>query len=149
MAKAQDFTAFFKDLPAAFPVDEAAFKDAWTKTAKFNEQFAGIALDAANKAGAVSEKAAAATLAGLRTVTKARSDAKDYVNAVVEFGNAQAALVKESVETLTEALKQAQTEATELFMSAGKQAAEEVNKTATKAQTQVTAAVKKATEAAA
>ena len=77
MAKAQDFTAFFKGLPVAFPVDEAAFKDAWTKTAKFNEQFAGIALDAANKAGAVSEKAAAATLAGLRTVTKARPDAKD------------------------------------------------------------------------
>lgn len=149
MAKAQDFTAFFKDLNIALPVDDAAFKDAWAKTAKFNEQLASIALDAANKAGAVNEKAAAATLAGLRTVTKARSDAKDYVNAVVEFGTAQATLVKESVETLAEALKQAQTEATELLMAAGKQAADEVNKTASKAQTQVTAAVKKATEAAA
>ena len=149
MAKTQDFTAFFKDLPMSFPVDEAIFKDAWTKTAKLNEQIAGIALDAAQKAGALSEKATAATLAGLRTVTKARTDAKDYINAVVEFGNAQAALVKESVETLAEALKQAQTEATELLMTAGKQAAEEVNKNATKAQTQVTAAVKKATEVAA
>ena len=149
MAKAQDFTAIFKDLPFSFPVDEAAAKDVWNKTAKFNEQFAGIALDAANKAGAVSEKAAAATLEGLRTVSKARPDAKDYLSAVVEFGNAQTALVRESVETLTEALKQAQTEATELLVSTGKQAAEDLNKTASKAQTKVTAAVKKAAEAAA
>ena len=53
MAKTQDMTAVLKDMMGAFPVDTAAFQDAFKNTASLNEKLAGVALNAAEKSSEI------------------------------------------------------------------------------------------------
>ncbi|MEM1301610.1 MAG: phasin, PhaP, partial [Pseudomonadota bacterium] len=46
MAKSQDFTAMFKDMMGAFPVDTKAMEDAFKTSAGLSEKMSSVALEA-------------------------------------------------------------------------------------------------------
>jgi len=146
MANAQDFTSFFKDLP--FALDTGAATDAFKTWARFNERFAGIALEAANKSNDITVATMNETFSKLRNVTKAQDDPAEYAKVLGDFNAAQADVVTKHFESLGEVAKQAQNEVSELFVSTGKQVAEESTKAASKAGEQTKAAAEKAVKSA-
>ena len=146
MAKTQDFTAFFKDLPVAF--DTGAVTDAWKFAAAFGERFSAIALDAAGQSTDITTNTVKETLTQLRNVTRVQDEPADYAKAVTDFGTAQTDLLKAHFDALGAVAKQAQGDAAELLQTTGKQVAEQGTKTANDAGSKAKAAVSKAAKAA-
>ena len=146
MAKAQSTPNFFKDMP--FAVDTSAMTDAWKTWARFNERFATIALNAAGKSNDIAVASLNETFSKLRTATKAQDDPANYVQAVSDFGTAQADVVTKHFDSLGEVAKQAQNEVTELFVTTGKQVADETTKAAETAGNQVKTAANNAAKSA-
>lgn len=145
MANTQDFTTFFKDIPA---FDAAVVTDAWKTGAAFGERFSAIALDAAGKSNDITANTVQETLALLRTVTKVQDAPADYAKVLSDFGTAQAELAKTHFEALGEVAKLAQNDATELLATTGQQITEQGSKAANDAGTKANAAVSKAAKAA-
>lgn len=145
MAKTQDVTAVLKDMMGAFPVDTAAFDDAFKNTASLNEKLSGVALEAANKSSEISTKWAQDTLAKLGDMAKAKAEPADYAKAITDFATAQAEVASTNMAAFADVAKKVQAETVELMMAASKDATEEVAAAAQKATNDVTAAAKKAT----
>lgn len=145
MAKTQDMTAVLKDMMGAFPVDTAAFEDAFKNTASLNEKLAGVALNAAEKSSEISSKWTKDTLAKLSDMSKAKSEPADYAKAMTDFASAQAEVAAENMAAFAEVAKKVQAESFELFMAASKDATEGAQAAVKKATADVTAAAKKAT----
>ncbi|MGR3837937.1 MAG: phasin family protein [Cognatishimia sp.] len=145
MAKTQDMTAVLKDMMGAFPVDTAAFEDAFKNTAELNEKLAGVALTAAEKSSEISAKWTKDTLAKLGEMSKAKSEPADYAKAVTDFASAQAEVAAENMSAFAEVAKKVQAESFELFMAASKDATDGAQAAVKKATADVSAAAKKAT----
>ena len=145
MAKTQDMTAVLKDMMGAFPVDTAAFEDAFKNTATLNEKLAGVALTAAEKSSEISNKWTKDTLAKLSDMSKAKAEPADYAKAMTDFASAQAEVAAENLAAFAEVAKKVQAESFELFMSASKEATDGAQAAVKKATADVTAAAKKAT----
>ena len=148
MAKTQDFTKDFnaamKDIMGAFPVDTAAFEDAYKNTASLNEKLAGVALSAAEKSAEISSKWANETIARLGDMTKAKAEPADYAKAMTDFVSASAEVAAENMAAFAEIAKKVQMDTVELMMAAGKDVTEGASAAVKKATKDVTAAAKKA-----
>ncbi|MDA7427113.1 phasin, PhaP [Primorskyibacter aestuariivivens] len=147
-AKAQDVTAMLKDMMGAFPVDTAAFEDAFKTQATLNEKLSGVALEAAEKSTEISSKWTKDTLAKLAEISKAKAEPADYAKAMTDFASAQAEVAAENMAAFAEVAKKVQMETVELMMAAGKDFSEEATAAVKKATDEATAAAKKATAAA-
>lgn len=148
MAKAQDFTAMFKDVMGAFPVDTKAMEDAFKNQATLNEKLSGVALTAAEKSAEISNKWTKDTLAKLSEMSKAKAEPADYAKAMTDFASANAEVAAENMAAFAEVAKKVQMETVELMLAAGKTMQEDATKVVKKAADDVTAATQKATAAA-
>jgi len=145
MAKTQDFNAAMKDIMGAFPVDTAAFEDAFKNTASLNEKLSGVALSAAEKSAEISSKWAQTTIAKLGDMSTAKTEPADYAKAVSDFASASAEVAAENLAAFAEIAKKVQMDTVELMMAAGKDVTEGASAAVKKATNDVTAAAKKAT----
>ncbi len=148
MAATQDYSKMMQDMMGSFPMDMSVFEDAFRKTAKLNEKFAGLALEAAEKSAEISTKWTKDTLAKLADVTTAKAEAAEYGKAVTDFASAQAELASENLAAFAEVAKKVQTETVDLMLSTGKELGEEAEAAVKKATDEVSKVAKKATAAA-
>ena len=144
MTNTTDFTAMFKDVLGSFPVDTSAMDGAFKSTASLNEKLSTVALTAAEKSAAVSNKWAADTLAKLADMSKAKAEPADYAKAISDFASSSAEVAAENMANFAEIAKKVQMETVELMMAAGKDMSAEAQAVATKATADVTTAAKKA-----
>ncbi len=144
MTKTPDMTAIFKDVMGAFPVDTAALEDAFKNSASLNEKLSTVALNAAEKSTAISNKWAQDTLTKLGAISKAKTEPADYAKAMTDFASASAEVAAEHMAAFAEVAKKAQMDTVELLMAAGKNLSEDASAAVKKATTDATAAVKKA-----
>jgi len=144
MAKTQDFNAAMKDIMGAFPVDTAAFEDAFKNTASLNEKLSGVALTAAEKSAEISSKWAQDTIVKLGDISKAKAEPADYAKAVSDFASASAEVAAENMAAFAEIAKKVQMDTVELMMAAGKDVTEGATAAVKKATKDATAAAKKA-----
>lgn len=145
MAKTQDFTAAFKDVMGAFPVDTKAMEDAFKNQTTLAEKMSNVSIAAAQQSTELSAKWAADTLNKMQTLTAAKSEPADYAKSVTDFATASSEAAAEHMAAFAEIAKKVQTQTMELMMAAGKDMSEEATKAAKKATEEVTAAAKKAT----
>ncbi|MAE89123.1 MULTISPECIES: phasin [Salipiger] len=141
MAATQDFTAAMKDMMGAFPMDMAAFEDAWKNSAGISEKASAIALDAAGKTTDISVGWTMETLTRIGDLAKAKPAPADYAQAMSEFASAQMQSLNQHMTAYGDVAKSAQSDALALMMSVGKDVADDVTAT--------TATTAKATEKAA
>lgn len=144
MAKTQDFTAAFKDVMGAFPIDTKAMEDAFKSQTTLAEKMSAVSIDAAHKSTDLSAKWAQDTLTKLQDLSKAKTEPADYAKSMTDFFTAYAEGAAEHMAAYAEIAKKAQTESLELVMAAGKDLTEEAQAAAKKATTELTAAAKKA-----
>ncbi|KAA0920614.1 phasin, PhaP [Aquicoccus porphyridii] len=147
MTKTQDFTAVFKDMMGAFPVDTKAFEDAFKTQASLNEKLSGVALTAAEKSTEISTKWTKDTLSKMAEMSKARQEPADYAKAMTDFASASAEVAAENMAAFAEVAKKVQMDTVELMMAAGKDVSEEATAAMKKATDDVTTAAKKASTA--
>ena len=145
MAKTQDFTAMFKDVMGAFPVDTKAMEVAFKTQSALTEKMSAVAIDAAQKSTALSAKWANDTLTKLSTVSAAKAEPADYAKSMTDFASAAAEAAAEHMAAFAEIAKKVQTETLELMLTAGKSMTEDMTAAAQKATADVTAAAQKAT----
>ena len=144
MAKTQDFTAVFKDMMGAFPVDTKAMEDVYKTQTTLAEKLSAVAIDAANKSSELSAKWTKDTLAKVEAMSKAKAEPADYAKAMTDFASASAESAAEHMSAFAEIAKKVQTQTLELVMAAGKDMSDEMTAAAKKATTEVTSAAKKA-----
>ena len=147
MAKTQDFTAVMKDMLGSFPVDTAAFEDAFKTTATLNEKLSGVALEAAEKSAEISNKWTKDTIAKLGEMSKAKAEPADYAKAMTDFASATAEVAAENMAAFAEIAKKVQMDTVELMIAAGKDLTEDATAAVKKATKDVTDAAKKAATA--
>jgi hypothetical protein len=148
MANTQDFTAVFKDMMGAFPVDTKAMEDAFKSQSSLAEKLSTVNLDAATKSTELSAKWTQDTLTKMQALTKSQAEPADYAKTMTDFASASAESAAEHMAAFAEVAKKVQTQTMELMLAAGKDMSEEMTAVAKKATTEVTAAAKKATAAA-
>ena len=144
-AKAQDFTAIFKDMAGAFPVDTKAMEQQYKNQAALAEKMSSVALEAAGKSAELTAKWTQSTIAKMETMSKAKSEPADYAKAMTDFASATAESAAEHMSAFAEIAKKVQTQTLELVLAAGKDMSEEMTSAAKKATSEMTAAAKKAT----
>jgi len=145
MANTQDFTAVFKDMMGAFPVDTKAMEEQFKSSTTLAEKMSGVAIDAAGKSAELSAKWTQDTLAKVEAMSKSQQEPADYAKAMTDFASASAESAAEHMSAFAEIAKKVQTQTMELMMAAGKDMSEDMTAAAKKAQTEMTAAAKKAT----
>ena len=148
MAKTQDFTAVFKDMMGAFPVDTKAMEEQFKNQTTLAEKMSAVALDAAGKSAELSAKRTQDTITKMEAMSKAKAEPADYAKAMTDFASASAESAAEHMSAFAEIAKKVQTQTMELVLAAGKDLSEDMTAAAKKATNEVTAAAKKATAAA-
>ena len=102
MAKAQDFSAMFKDMMGAFPVDTKVMEDAFKNSASMSEKMSAVALDAAEKSTEISSKWTKSTLAKVSELSKAKAEPADYTKAMTDFASFSAETAAENMAAFAE-----------------------------------------------
>ena len=148
MAKTPDFTKTMQDLMANFPVDTSSMQDAFKSQSALNEKLSRVALSAAERSTEISAQWAKDSIARIGELTAKKDDATSYTKAFTDFASASAETAAEHMSAFAEVAKKLQMETVDLLMAAGKDLAEDAQKTAEKASKQAQDAVKKATTAA-
>ena len=143
MAKTQDYTAIFKDMMGAFPVDTKAMEGMFKSQTTLNEKLSAVAIEAAQKSTELSAKWTQDTLTKMSAITTAKADPADYAKSMTDFLQASAESAAEHMAAFAEIAKAVQTETMELMLAAGKDASEDMTAAAKKATAEVTAAAKK------
>ena len=143
--KTQDFTAMFKDMAGAFPVDTKAMEEQFKTQTALAEKLSAVALDAAGKSTDLSAKWTLDTIAKMQKMTKAKAEPADYAKAMTDFASASAESAAEHMSAFAEIAKKVQTQTMELMLAAGKDMSEDMTAAAKKATDEMTAAAKKAT----
>ncbi|MEN8896186.1 MAG: Phasin [Yoonia sp.] len=144
MPATPDFTAVFKDMMGAFPVDTKAMDDAFKSQTTLANKMSAVALDAANKSTELSAKWTTETLGKFQSVSAAKAEPADYAKSASDFATATAESAAEHIAAFAEIAKKVQTQTMELVMAAGKNMSEDMTAAAKKATTEATDAVKKA-----
>ena len=142
----QDFTAIFKDVADAFPVDTKAMEEQFKNQTALAEKMSAVALDAAGKSAELSAKWTQDTLSKIEAMSKSKAEPADYAKAMTDFASATAEAAAENMSAFAEIAKKVQTQTMELVLAAGKDMSDEVSAAAQKATSEVTAAAKKATK---
>ncbi|MBC7738053.1 MAG: phasin, PhaP [Candidatus Saccharibacteria bacterium] len=148
MANTPDFTKVMQDMMASFPVDTAAFQNAFKTQAAFGEKLTKVALEAAEKSTDISSKWAKEALLKLSAASSAKTEPADFSKSVTEFASAAAEMASENMAAFAEVAKKVQMDTVELMMAAGKDASTEATAAVKKATDDVTANVKKVSAAA-
>lgn len=146
-AKTQDFTAIFKDMTGAFPVDTKAMEEQFKNQTAMAEKMSTVALDAAGKSAELSAKWTKETIAKMEAMSTAKTEPADYAKAMTDFASTFGESAAEHMAAFAEIAKKVQTQTMELVMAAGKDMSEEMTAAAKKAADEVTSAAKKATAA--
>jgi hypothetical protein len=144
-AKTNDYTKMMKEMLGAFPVDTAAFTEAYKSQATFADKMSKVVLDAAEKSTEISAGWTKATIGKFGVVTNVKEDPADYTKAMTDFASAQAEMSAESMAAFAEVAKKVQMETVELMMAAGKDIGDDATKAVKKATDELTKAAKKAT----
>ena len=118
MAATQDFNTAMKDIMGAFPMDMAAFEDAWKTSAGISEKASAIALDAAGKTTDISVGWTMETLNRIGDLAKARPAPADYAQAMSDFASAQMQSLNAHMTAYGDVAKSAQSDALALMMFA-------------------------------
>lgn len=142
---AQDFTAIFKDMTGAFPVDTKAMEEQFKNQTVLAEKMSSVALEAAGKSAELSAKWTQDTIAKMGSIASAKAEPADYAKAMTDFASATAESAAEHMSAFAEIAKKVQTQTMELVLAAGKDMSEDMTAAAKKATSEVTAAAKKAT----
>jgi hypothetical protein len=142
---AQDFTAIFKEMTGAFPVDTKAMEEQFKNQSALAEKMSAVALDAAGKSSELCAKWTKDTIAKMEAMATAKTEPADYAKAMTDFASTSAEAAAEHMAAFAEIAKKVQTQTMELVMAAGKDMSEEMTAVAKKAQTEMTSAAKKAT----
>ena len=145
MTTTPDFTAVFKDMMGAFPVDTKAMEEAFKSQTTLAEKMSTVALEAANKSSELSAKWTQDTLGKFAAVAAAKSEPADYAKSATDFATATAEAASEHMAAFAEIAKKVQTQTMELVLAAGKDMSEDMTTAVKKVQTEATAAVQKAT----
>ncbi|MEM7520971.1 MAG: phasin, PhaP [Pseudomonadota bacterium] len=145
MTKTPDFTAMFKDVMGAFPVDGSAMEGAFKSTADLNEKLSTVALSAVEQSAEVSSKWTKETVSKLSDLAKAKAEPADYGKAMTDFASAYAESASEHMAAFAEIAKKVQMDTVELLMAAGKDMQEETTAAVKKATDDATKVAKKAT----
>ncbi|TMM50854.1 phasin family protein [Sulfitobacter sabulilitoris] len=145
MTKTPDMTAMFKDVMGSFPVDTAAMEDAFKTTATLNEKLSHVALNAAEKSTALSNKWTQETLSKLADMSKAKAEPAEYAKAMTDFASASAETAAENMAAFAEIAKKVQMDTVELMMAAGKDMTDDASAAVKKATGDIQSATKKAT----
>ncbi len=145
--KTQDFTAIFKDMTSAFPVDTKAMEEQFKNQTALAEKMSAVALDAAGKSAELSAKWTQDTITKMQAMSKAKPEPADYAKAMTDFASASAESAAEHMSAFAEIAKKVQTQTMELVLAAGKDLSEDMTAAAKKATDEVTAAAKKSTAA--
>ncbi len=145
MTTTPDFTAVFKDMMGAFPVDTKAMEEAFKSQTTLAEKMSTVALEAANKSSELSAKWTQDTLGKFAAVAAAKSEPADYAKSATDFATATAEAASEHMAAFAEIAKKVQTQTMELVLAAGKDMSEDMTTAAKKVQSEATAAVQKAT----
>ena len=95
MANTPDFTKVMQDMMASFPVDTAAFQNAFKTQAAFGEKLTKVALEAAEKSTDISSKWAKEALLKLSAASSAKTEPADFSKSVTEFASAAAEMASE------------------------------------------------------
>jgi hypothetical protein len=140
----QDFTAIFKDVTDAFPVDTKAMEEQFKNQTALAEKMSAVALDAAGKSAELSAKWTQDTIAKIDAMSKSKAEPADFAKTMTDFASATAEAAAENMSAFAEIAKKVQTQTMELVLAAGKDMSDEVSAAAQKATTDVTAAAKKA-----
>ena len=148
MANTPDFTKVMQDMMASFPVDTAAFQNAFKTQAALGEKLTKVALEAAEKSTDISSKWAKEALLKLSAASSAKTEPADFSKSVTEFASAAAEMASENMAAFAEVAKKVQMDTVELMMAAGKDASTEATAAVKKATDDVTANVKKVSAAA-
>lgn len=143
-AKTNDYTKMMKEMLGAFPVDTAAFTEAYKSQATFADKMSKVVLEAAEKSTEISAGWTKATIGKFGVVTNVKEDPADYTKAMTDFASAQAEMSAESMAGFAEIAKKVQMETVELMMAAGKDFGDDATKAVKKATNDLTAAAKKA-----
>jgi len=149
MTKTQDYTAMFKDVMGAFPVDTGAMQDMVKNQSALAEKMSAVAIDAAQKSTDLSSKWAQDTLTKLSAMSRSRVEPADYAKSMTDFFSASAEAAAEHMAAFAEIAKKVQSETLELMMTAGKDMSQDVTAAAKKATAEVGAVAKKAAATAA
>ena len=144
-AKAQDFTAIFKDMTGAFPVDTKVMEEQFKNQTALAEKMSAVAIDAAGKSAELSAKWTQDTLAKVEAMSKAKAEPADYAKAMTDFASSYAEVASEHMAAFAEVAKKVQMDTVELMMAAGKDMSEDASAVVKKATGDMTAAAKKAT----
>ena len=140
---ANEYTKVVKDMMGAFPVDAAAFNDAFKNQASVADKMSKVVLDAAEKSTEISAGWAKASIGKFGNVTNAKEDPVDYSKAMAEFASAQAEMSAESLAAFAEVAKKVQMETVELMLAAGKDLGTDASKAVKKAAEEMSAAAEK------
>ena len=143
MANTPDFTKVMQDMMASFPVDTAAFQNAFKTQAALGEKLTKVALEAAEKSTDISSKWAKESLLKLAAASSAKTEPAEYSKSVTEFASAAAEMASENMAAFAEVAKKVQMDTVELMMAAGKDASTEATAAVKKATDDATATVKK------
>lgn len=148
MTKTPDFTKVMQDMMASFPVDAAAFQNAFKTQAAMGEKLSKVVLEAAEKSTEITSKWTKDTIAKLADVSKAKTEPTDYTKSVTDFASAAAEMAAENMAAFAEVAKKVQMETVELMLAAGKDFSEDATAAVKKATAEVTSVAKKAAAAA-
>ena len=145
MTKTQDYSAMFKDVIGAFPVDNKAMQDMFKSQTALAERMSSVALDAAQKSTDLTARWTQDTLAKMAAMASAKAEPADYAKSVSDFMSATAEAATDHMAAFAEIAKKVQTETLELMLTAGKDVSSDMTTAAKKATADVTAAAKKVT----
>ena len=142
MTKVADMTKAFKDMMGAFPIDTSALDTTFKNAASLNEQFAQVAVNAAEQSNVISSNWTKDTLAKMSEMTKVKEDPADYAKAVADFTTSQAEVASKNLAAFAEVAQKVQADTVQLLMEAGQILSAEAAKTGKKATFKATKAAK-------
>lgn len=125
MFSLDDYTKSFENMFSKSPFK---YDDVIKSTSEYNTKFAKIALDTVKKNIEVTQAWTNKTLSGLESFTKPQSKPTDYVKVATDYITEQAQVSPKYLSEYAEVAKKTQIDTVELFMEAGEDAKNGMNK---------------------
>ena len=127
-----DYKKNFEEMFSKSPIN---LEDFYKSANEYNSQISKIAIDTFKKNVEVSQAWTKETIVGMDKLVKPQSKPEDYVKVATDFVTEQAQTSPKFMSEFAEIAKKTQLDTIELFMQAGKEAKDEMNKASKKATT--------------
>ena len=125
-----DYKKNFEEMFSKSPIN---LEDFYKSANEYNFKFSKIAFNTFKKNVEASQAWTKETIGGMNKLVKPQSNPEDYVKVATDFVTEQAQTSPKYMSEFAEIAKKTQLDTIELFMQAGKEAKEEMNKAAKKA----------------